>query len=93
MGQYEKQWARRKRAELTVELGSLCVNCKREDDLEFDCIIPQGDKHHKMDTSARMSFYRAQHRNGNIQLLCEKCHRIKSASEQPEVVEESVNPF
>ncbi len=84
MAKYHKQWARNARFLLTFELGGQCFRCGTDKDLDFDCIVPQGDRHHKMDTSARMSFYRRQHReNKNVQLLCRtKCHKIKNAEEE-----------
>ncbi len=63
-------------------LGSYCNQCSSEQDLEFDCIIPQGDAHHKYDTSHRMCFYFKQYRNNNLQLLCSKCHSKKTQIEQ-----------
>ena len=81
MGAAQKEWARRKRAELMAELGGECMACGTRENLEFDCKIPCGDKHHKMDTSARMSFYRKQHRAGNLQVLCEFHNNQKSLIE------------
>jgi len=64
-------------------LGGKCVKCGTRDKLTFDCIIPQGDKHHKKDSSVRMSFYRWQHFNfGNIQILCEKHNALKSLTDR-----------
>ena len=55
-------------------------------DLEFDCIIPQGHWHHKVETDRRISFYRKQFRAGNLQLLCaewtkDQCHLKKTLTE------------
>lgn len=63
-------------------LGTFCQHCGKEDDLEFDCIIPCGDAHHKYDTSQRMSFYWQQHKKKNIQVLCSKCNSKKSLSDK-----------
>jgi len=81
MGKRHKAWARVARARLLLSLGGICKHCGRPDALEFDCIIPTGDKHHRMDTSARMSFYHSQHQRGNLQILCERCNNIKSAAD------------
>ena len=57
--------------------------CQTDQDLDFDCKEPQGDRHHRMDASARMCFYHRQHKLGNVQLLCRtKCHKIKNAEEE-----------
>lgn len=83
MGARQKEWARRKRVELTELLGGKCAQCGSTEGLEFDCKQACGDRHHRMDTSARMSFYRAQHKAGNLQLLCSPCNTRKSGDEQP----------
>jgi hypothetical protein len=36
-----------------------------------------GHTHHKFDTSARMSFYNAMHKIGNLQVLCSACNAAK----------------
>lgn len=74
MGARQKEWARKARKALRLELGNECALCGTKRHLEFDCITPQGDAHHKFDTSHRMSFYRQQHLRGNLRLLCQKCN-------------------
>lgn len=78
MSKQEKARGRRRRQALLDELGGKCVWCGTTEKLEFDCIIPQGDKHHRKDAAARMDFYYAQHRLKNIQILCSEDNRIKS---------------
>ena len=82
MGQRQKDWARRARLRLIEQLGGVCVECGTDKKLEFDCIKPMGDSHHRMESSARMSFYHAQHRASNLQLLCERHNNLKSAKER-----------
>ena len=82
MGAAQKDWARRARLQLLHALGGVCAECFSAERLEFDCIVPCGDAHHRMDTSARMSFYRAQHRAGNLQVLCSTCNGQKSVGER-----------
>jgi len=61
-------------------LGNACSWCGSTTDLEFDCIRPQGDKHHKVGSAARVCFYRKQHFEfGNLQLLCRACHELKTS--------------
>jgi 5-methylcytosine-specific restriction endonuclease McrA len=67
-------------------LGAFCKFCRATDNLTFDCIIPTGDKHHKMSSRARMTFYIGQARRGNLQVLCENCNRLKSDGPQPRYV-------
>lgn len=86
MAKRQREWARRKRTELLAQLGGRCARCGTTDNLEFDCIIPQGDAHHKKEWSARMSFYRAQAKAGNIQVLCSGCNNLKSLDENCQTV-------
>jgi 5-methylcytosine-specific restriction endonuclease McrA len=81
MAKRQKQWAINARFTLTFVLGGQCA-CGETKELDFDCIEPQGDRHHKMDTSARMSFYRKQHKNKNLQLLCKQCHKKKNKDDE-----------
>lgn len=78
MSKQEKARGRRRRKELLEALGNKCAWCGTTEKLEFDCIIPQGDKHHRKDAAARMDFYWQQHRKGNIQILCNLDNREKS---------------
>jgi len=78
MGQRQKDWAKRVREKLLAELGGKCVVCGSAYRPEFDCIEPRGDAHHKFDTSHRMSFYRKEHKAGNLQVLCQFHNAQKS---------------
>lgn len=82
MGASHKQWAREARVRLIERLGGECEACGSRENLEFDCVKPCGDRHHKMDTSARMCFYHGQERAGNLQLLCSGHNNAKSLSER-----------
>src|SRR5262245_43812103 len=84
MGMRQKLWARRTRDKLKETLGSACKRCGKTENLEFDCIRPAGDFHHKLDAGRRTTFYVRQWRSGNLQLLCAKCHNLKSLGELPE---------
>jgi 5-methylcytosine-specific restriction endonuclease McrA len=84
VGKRQKAWAREARRRLIETLGGVCAECGTTEKLELDCIIPQGDDHHKFDQSARMCFYNAQHRAGNLQVLCDKHNNLKSLKEKPE---------
>ena len=77
MSKEHKAWARRARQRLLEKLGMFCAHCGRTDDLEFDCIVPMGDDHHRKSTDQRMCFYHRQHRDGNVQVLCSKCNAKK----------------
>lgn len=61
-------------------LGNCCAQCGTDKKLTFDCKVPCGDRHHRMDTSARMSFYHRQHREDNLQILCKWCNGKKGDS-------------
>lgn len=72
MAKRQKVWAAKTRVVLIAKLGGCCVKCGTTKKLTFDCFIPQGDARHKMGSSARMSFYRAQDMAGNLQILCKR---------------------
>lgn len=81
-------------------LGGKCAECGTTENLEFDCIHPCGDKHHRYSTCQRMSFYHRQHREGNLQILCRPHNIEKSVSDllilemqKAEEVESSDDPF
>jgi hypothetical protein len=65
--------------------------------LTIDCKKPCGHKHHRMDQSARQSFYHQQLRENNLQLLCERHQALKAKEESAyfkgyeEHVEQPVN--
>lgn len=82
MGLEQRQWARQQRLKLRRILQMRCWACGSRDyrKLEFDCLIPQGDKHHKIEWSWRMSFYRSQFLQHNLGLLCSKCNSKKGDS-------------
>jgi 5-methylcytosine-specific restriction endonuclease McrA len=80
MSKQVKAWARRAKAELLAKLGAQCAWCGLADveHLEFDCIVPTGDDHHRKSQDVRMSFYRYQHQeHDNIQVLCHRCNAKK----------------
>ncbi len=81
MAKRQKMWAQTARFRLTFELGGACARCSSHKELDFDCITPQGDDHHRMDASARMCFYRRQHKERNVQILCKPCHRKKNVAD------------
>jgi hypothetical protein len=77
VGRAHKNWAQRARARLMAKLGAHCAHCGSTEILEFDCKVPTGDRHHRMDPSARMCYYHAQYRAGNLQVLCQRCNGAK----------------
>ena len=78
MSRRVKIWGRKTLAALRATLGDACVACGTSEDLEFDCIVPQGHHHHTLSTDGRATFYRRQVANANLQLLCRDCHRLKT---------------
>lgn len=83
MGVRQRLWAKNTRLKLRRLLGLKCIKCGSKDyrKLEFDCIVPLGDNHGKKEWSWRMSIYRRELKLNNLQLLCDKCHGIKSSQE------------
>lgn len=92
MAKRQKVWAAKARDALMAKLGGKCVKCGTADNLTFDCIMPQGDTHHKMSFDRRMSFYRAQDREGNLQLLCKPHNGAKGDSIESAALD-NPNPF
>jgi 5-methylcytosine-specific restriction endonuclease McrA len=87
-------WAARARFTLRFQLGDCCAICSSTRNLEFDCIQPQGHAHHAAGVIHRTVFYRKQHREGNLQLLCKRCHKKKSVAEHKQWLERQENePF
>jgi len=72
------EWAKKERARLRFILKERCNACGSTENLEFDCITPRGNRHHKMSTGQRMCFYRREFRLGNVQLLCSRCNQLKA---------------
>lgn len=68
----------KRRAELVRFLGGACVNCGETENLHCDCIKPQGHDHHRCGPYSRLKFYLSQLAVGNLQLLCERCHELKT---------------
>lgn len=84
MSKRSKQWARQKLDSFRHSLGGCCLLCGEDDNdfLELDCIDPCGDRHHKMSTDQRASFYWRQLLVSNLQLLCKTCHEEKTKQER-----------
>lgn len=96
MASRQREWARQKREELFDALGRICARCGAEHDLSFDCIVPMGHEHHRIEWSCRLSFYRRMHEVGNLQVLCLSCNSIKGNGRRitTRLVEAQVNsPF
>lgn len=77
MAKRQRIWAQNERARLVQLLGAKCNACGETEELEFDCREPRGRGHHGMSSDQRISFYRAEMRKGNIQLLCRVCNAKK----------------
>lgn len=80
--QYQQRRREERRAYAVQKLGGKCVNCNTTENLEFDHIIPIGQvigrriselltaRKERLDKELKL-----------CQLLCEECHRLKSAYE------------
>ena len=66
---------------LRQSLGGRCVSCGNTANLEFDCKIPRGHAHHALGSFQRLTFYENEAKIGNVQLLCVRCHQIKSRAD------------
>lgn len=81
--------ARQIRDELRAALGGRCAKCRgsKQDVLSFDHIQPVGWVASAHSWHARMLEYQRAHREGNLQLLCVRCHGKKSTDDQKEIDE------
>lgn len=82
MGARQMLWARKLRRKIMRELEYECTFCKATRHLQFDCKEPVGNSHGKWSYDTRIRFYREQLKEGNLQVLCSKCHDKKSAKER-----------
>jgi 5-methylcytosine-specific restriction endonuclease McrA len=79
MGKRQKIWARAKRDQMMNLYGGECAHCGATENLTLDALNPTKRRaHHRMDSSARMSWYSAQHRKNNLQILCRSCNSRKN---------------
>jgi len=84
MGARQKIWARDARQQMIKRLGGACEHCQAIHNLTLDVVNPVRNKaHHRMDASARMSFYNQQAKKNNLQLLCRSCNSRKSDRRKP----------
>lgn len=67
-----------RREALVFRLGGKCARCPATTFLQFDCIQPTGPAHHKLFSDNRLAYYEIQQAEGNLQLLCRKCHTWKT---------------
>jgi len=77
----QRKWARVASRTLKKNLGGVCALCGHYARLTFDVILPcDGGRHHRMEFSWRVSFYRQQAKLGNLQVLCVHCNARKGGS-------------
>ena len=76
------------REDLLLRLGGCCATCGGTRKLTFDHIRPIGWDPSKKSWHMRMCEYRRAASEGNLQILCEKCHGKKSCNDLKEM-----NPF
>lgn len=81
MGLRQRKWAKIARERLFQQFGGVCRVCGGRECLEFDCINPTGDYHHRIEWSHRISYYRRQAALGNLQVLCQRCNSRKGDDE------------
>lgn len=77
----QRQWAKRVLRSLRFKLGQRCAWCSSTRDLQFDCIAPEGDAHHRWETNRRAVFYRRLDARHGLQLLCRRCHTRKTCAQ------------
>lgn len=82
----QRDWAKEQTNLLRGLLGGKCEVCGATEDLEFDVVKPQGEgnEHHQREWSWRLSFYREQFGQGNLQLLCKRHNAMKGDMSETE---------
>ena len=96
MGKRQREWARRKRAELIKTLGERCTKCGAVDNLEVDHIIGRDYTLNKLSQDQRISRYTKELALGQLQLLCDNCNRQKGYESQRDgtfIAKKESNPF
>lgn len=73
---------KQRRNALRAALGGRCSYCGSQGELHFDCELPAGHEHHRRGSKFRALFYALQHRQNNVQLLCDECEEVKRQQDQ-----------
>jgi len=66
------------RMALKRAMGGRCERCGSTDKLEFHDRLERGAEHHGLGSAGRYRWYKAEWTRGNIELICERCHRTHS---------------
>lgn len=79
MGVYQREWAKKARRALIVQLGGRCAYCGLDciEDLQIDHKQPRRWNIRKVDQSMRVSIYRREAKEGKLQPLCLFCNVAK----------------
>lgn len=77
MGLRQKEWAAKTWKRIVKDLGGKCAQCGTRRKLTLDCISPRGHRHHQLEWSWRISFYRHELEIGNLQVLCKRHNEMK----------------
>jgi 5-methylcytosine-specific restriction endonuclease McrA len=80
MGKRQREWAKKRRLELIVELGGKCAECGTTRKLEVDHVDGRDWEVRRKESSARVSKYWKEHREGvRLQVLCQECNGTDGA--------------
>lgn len=77
---YHREYYYQRRARLIAYLGDSCARCESTDSLEFDHIDPD-EKSFNISSNMTLSNEGVRAELGKCQLLCNPCHRRKTAGE------------
>jgi len=83
--EYQKNWYHKRRNEFFKD--KLCVQCDSKDNLELDHINPMEKITHKIFFWCKEKFDKE---NEKCQILCNKCHKLKTRKEKAKLTEVEV---
>lgn len=92
MAKRQREWAKRRRNDLVMLLGGVCVECGATTKLEIDHVNGRDYDIRRLCPSARVSRYWREYREGiPLTVRCKECNTRRGDPRPPEPVED--NPF
>lgn len=82
MGRRQKEWAKRARLALVIQLGGKCDECGsiNLDTLQLDHIYTKSYEPQKLGSDSRIANYRREAKAGLLRVLCKSCNSSRGRS-------------